>query len=57
MLIEDDGQVCPQLQTNETIFNTLDLRTVESKESRERREETQQNSGIRDEGQEIGVKS
>ena len=50
MLIENDGQICPQLQTNETTFNTLDLRIVESRESRQRREETQQNSSIRDEG-------
>lgn len=48
MLIDDGKQDCPQLYTSDTAFKTLDLKITESKDSREKTEETQKNSSISD---------
>ncbi|KAK1334942.1 hypothetical protein QTO34_004515, partial [Cnephaeus nilssonii] len=44
VLIDDGKQDCPQLHTSDTAFKTLDLKITDSKDSREKIEETQKNS-------------
>lgn len=46
LLIDDGKQDCPQLYTSDTAFKTLDLKSTESKDSREKTEEAPKNSSI-----------